>query len=691
MTSTGGGRAASPRPRPPPIPRPRRPRPRCRRARASGSRRRPPPRRDGTRVFAVTVLGGTRVGLRPRHRASHRATAPAPTVWTLDQSAAALAQRRRRDRRPRRRGALLGVRRPRRSPVKNAAGTTVKSLSITGGHRALRLGPAHERRHAGRRTGPTRGRSAPATPGATPPPPAPGTFTVDGTAPVSRAVAASTAGTGGWLVSPVPGHADRHGRRSPASARSAGASTVAPPPPTRHRSRIATNGQADVEYRATDRAGNREAWHSAHAQDRHRPTGDHHPAHRQGRRRAGHLARTGHRRPRRSRTPRRASRRRRSASTARRRPRSAQPGRREWRRPPHRDGHRHGRGRQHGLGDVDVRHRHHGARGGAAGRRRRHAPTVTPNGDGSSETVTIPFSVSEPRPSPPSSPTPTRRSSARSPASVLAATGRLTWDGRTAAGRPVPDGRYTVTLDAGRSGGQHRRARSRRRSTSTRRSRRSPGRRRCSSRRTATRLAPKSTATFRLLAPATVTVRVVDASGAVVRTGPDRHGAPGRAGRLGVERQADDGHLRPPRHLPDRGAATNGTQSAAQTAVVPPRRSGRDLGDHRGPRARPSRSPPSPRRGCPPTPRVVVRQPGLAAWTVTMTKVDVHDVDGDVRPRRAAVAGDAVADRQGDGRAGGTNASRPAAAPVARSAGAAPDRTRPNDAPAPAGGCAGCP
>src|SRR4029079_18460885 len=97
------------------------------------------------------------------------------------------------------------------------------------------------------------------------------------------------------------------------------------------------------------------------------------------------------------------------------------------------------------------------------------------------------------------------------------AAGAITWDGRTATGKPVPDGRYTVTLRARDSAGNVG----------------DPVAEKvdvyaalASLTRSPAQLYPQdgdalarfSTVTLRLLSRATVSVRVLDANGTVVRT-----------------------------------------------------------------------------------------------------------------------------------------------------------------------------
>ena len=134
--------------------------------------------------------------------------------------------------------------------------------------------------------------------------------------------------------------------------------------------------------------------------------------------------------------------------------------------------------------------------------------------------------------------------------------------------------------------------------------------------------------------------------------------------------KTDDGAFAPRGTYRIQVAATNGTQRAVQQTSrrrggVPPlhvRADGRPRQVAHG--SRPSPSSRSPRR-----PRVVVRQPGLDPWTITMTKKSVHDVD---RGRHAEEGRDRrhdVARGQGNRQQGRRQLERPRArAPVGRRA-----------------------
>ena len=195
--------------------------------------------------------------------------------------------------------------------------------------------------------------------------------------------------------------------------------------------------------------------------------------------------------------------------------------------------------------------------------------TVTPNGDASSEAVSLPFAVSE-----------AAAVSARitGPGGTTVRTlvadgaaGRVSWDGRTATGKPVPDGRYTVALTArDRAGNVGEPATIEVDVYAAL----------ASLTRTPTlfypqdgdALARRSTVSFRLLSPATVTVKVLDAKGDVVRTAYVDRALPGWTRELGLERPGGGRRLRDVGDVPDR---RDGDERHAAGGPVDHRRGGR--------------------------------------------------------------------------------------------------------------------
>ena len=239
---------------------------------------------------------------------------------------------------------------------------------------------------------------------------------------------------------------------------------------------------------------------------------------------------------------------------------------------------------------------------------------------------------------------------------MAAGTASLRWDGRNAKGKAVPDGRYTIAIsgrDAVGNVGDPAKitvdvyaaladlARS-------------PA---LFFPQDADRLARTATVTFRLQARAKVTIRVLDAAGAVVRTAyVDRTTQKGDAawswnGKITGGAYAKPGDYRIV------VSATNGQQRATTSTTV------------RADAFRLSTSAPGATRGRPLTitarsaeplarpPVVVVREPGLAPWTVAMTPAPHDAWTATITPKRTGHAGTlslTVKARDGEG---GRNAS----------------------------------
>ena len=217
------------------------------------------PATDGTRILAATKLGSSTSGF-------VRATGLAPrdssgtVAWSLDRSGALLS--------PNDDGsgdalvvaARLSEKASVSFAVRNAAGKVVKRQSATGD--IVRFGwnlagASGDRAADGAYRWTFRAKDAWGNDAAT----ASGSFTVDGTAPVSKAASSSTAGLDGWKVSPVRVTMRAADALSGVRSISTG-STAAPPRTYDGGVTITAQRHADVlEYRATDKAGIREAWH----------------------------------------------------------------------------------------------------------------------------------------------------------------------------------------------------------------------------------------------------------------------------------------------------------------------------------------------------------------------------------------------------------------------------------------------
>ena len=215
------------------------------------------PAADGTRVFAVTRLGTSvdgyvrATGLAPRDSS--------PTVaWSLDRSGSLLS--------PNADGSndALVVAARLSEPVlatlkvRNAAGDVVRSQSQTGDMVRFAWGlrdASGKGVRDGAYTWQLRARDPWGNAGVS----ASGSFTIDSTAPTSKASAHSTAGLAGWRVTPVvvslAAKDARSGVRSIQYRVGTGSIRTYGGPLT-----ISTNGPVGLDYRAIDKAGIREAW-----------------------------------------------------------------------------------------------------------------------------------------------------------------------------------------------------------------------------------------------------------------------------------------------------------------------------------------------------------------------------------------------------------------------------------------------
>ena len=265
-------------------------------------------------------------------------------------------------------------------------------------------------------------------------------------------------------------------------------------------------------------------------------------------------------------------------------------------------------------------------------------PVFSPNGDGSADTLALPFELSE---------------SAKLTVVVRNATGTavrtaslaagsgpgaFTWDGRSTSGPVVPDGRYFVELSARDAAGnvgvlattqvdvyaalgfvsrtpvafypQDRDS-----------------------------LSTRSTLSFRLLRPANVTVQLVDGAGQVVRS---RYAGSRLA--AGTYTWAWNGTRADGTSVPSGTyrfvvSATDGTRTVSRTMSV-------FAGAFRI-----TTSTPAATRGgsftvtaistepLSTTPRLIVSQPGLAAWTVNMARVSSSTWRVTIRPKAGGTAG----------------------------------------------------
>jgi flagellar hook assembly protein FlgD len=592
------------------------------------------PSATNIRILAVTVLGSTTKGFVRAPDVAPR-DSKGVTVWTLDQSAPWLSPNgdNASD------GLVVAARFSERATasftVKNADGTTVKSLSLTTDLARF----AWDLRTSagalvpdGTYTWKLRAADAWGNPSVT----RTGTFIVDGTAPVTTPSTAATRGANGWLVSSaavtLTAKDGLSGVRSISWRLNDGSSTTYHGPVT-----VSANGTQTVTYRATDRAGIRETWKTLTLKiDTRAPTiaapmaGKAGPV-------AGFWAG----------------------------PVSISPSIRDATSGVVTKRYRIDGGTAASLGTAPIVVDGEGAHTvtvGSTDAAGNHgsvtvaftidttAPTltvpapgdtvqtVTPNGDGIRETVAFPYTVDEP---------------GRITAVVTDAAGAVvrtlgaasvtgdnaaTWDGRTTAGAAAPDGRYLVTITpTDRAGNAGKPA------TvgvdvygALKALTHSPS---AFFPQDGDSLAAKTTAAYTLLAPATVTIRVLDRTGAVVRKGPTDVSMPKGAATWAWNGRNDAGAFVPRGTYRIVVNATNGTQGAAQVTSV--------LADA----FRLSTSSTSATRGkalvliavtveaLSTAPKVYVHQPGLATWTLTMTKQSSTRWVVTVTPKKGGTTG----------------------------------------------------
>jgi flagellar hook assembly protein FlgD len=265
-------------------------------------------------------------------------------------------------------------------------------------------------------------------------------------------------------------------------------------------------------------------------------------------------------------------------------------------------------------------------------------PTVTPNGDGILETVSLPFSVTEPG-------TATAVITDGAAAVVRTITvpvaggeAELAWDGRSDAGKPVPDGRYTVTLapvDAAGNPGE-------------------PaavevdvyGALKALVRtpvnffpQDGDALAKTTRTTFTLLAPATVSIVVLDKDGIAVRTAMTDRPLPAGPVTWAWAGKNDAGAWVPRGIYRIVVSATNGVQGASQTVRVAADAFRLSASTTTATRGKAFTVTAVTVEGLATAPRVVVRQPGLDPWTVTMTRKSSTTWTAVITPKRTGGAG----------------------------------------------------
>ena len=609
------------------------------------------PAADGTRIFGVSVIGGTAKGFARSSSLVPRDSANV-AIWSLDRSAALLS--------PNADGvndafvvaARFSERVATTLVVKNANGGTVRSASLTDDIARFAwdlkfssgaYAPDGTYAWTLRGTDPWGNGSVSRT----------GSFTIDSTPPVSTASVDATAGGSGWLTSPASitlNATDSLSGVRAISWRLDGGTAVTYAPPAV----VSANGTHTFEYRAVDRAGIREAWRSLTLKiDTRGPTialpltGT-----------AGAAAGTW-----RSAVTVTPSIKDNASGVASRSIRiDGATGVPLGTDPVVIDG--------DGAHTVTVLARDVAGNLGTATATfaidttapvvqlpaaPETPPTITPNGDTTGEQVRLPFSVSEAGSLTVTVADATAKVVRTLTLPVAAGAGSIAWDGRNAAGAAVADGRYTLAF----------------RPTDAAGNRGNPataevdvyaalqGLARSPSLffpQDGDALARSATATWTLRSPAAVTVRVLDASGKVVRAPMTGKALPAGAGSWTWSGKTDAGAWAPRGTYRIVVTATNGTQSASQAATVTADAFRITTSTPGATRGKPMTVSVSSAEGLATAPKLVVRQPGLADWTVTMTASGGHWT-ATVTPKTAGTAGTMTLYVRGTDAAGGANQS----------------------------------
>jgi flagellar hook assembly protein FlgD len=592
------------------------------------------PAPDGTRILAVGVLGTSTAGFVRATDVGPRDSAPT-LAWNADESSSALS--------PNGDGlndALVVTTRFSETvastfTVRNAAGTKVKSMKLTDDIARyawdLRNGAGKVVAN-GRYTWTLKGKDTWGNAGVT----RTGSFVVDSVAPVSKATSTFTAGAGGWAVSPVTFTVTAKDALSGVGSitwRVDGGKARPYSAPVE----VGTNGVHRFEYRAVDKAGNRGSWRAVATRIDTRP-----PAIKvvlSGK--AGDAAGTW-----------------RGPVTIKRSVSDAASGMATVKVVVD-----DGATKSFGTGALTVtgdgEHTVKVTATDVAGNRSTSSSTflidatapvvelpraeasaiaVSPNDDGVGEQASLAYTVSEP-----ASIRAVVTNEAGATVRTLSApsrggAGTLTWDGRTAMRKAVPDGRYTVTLTGRDAIGNTGKPVATRLDVYAALS---------SITRTPSlfypqdgdKLATKTTASYRLLSPATVSIRVTDTDGALVRSGPTDRALRAGPASWAWNGKRDDGSFAPAGVYRIVVEATNGAQSGSLATTV-------RTGAFRITTSRPEAT-----RGKAVTvtavsaetlstvPRIVVKQPGVSAWTLTMTRVSSTTWKATITPRRSGTAG----------------------------------------------------
>jgi flagellar hook assembly protein FlgD len=283
--------------------------------------------------------------------------------------------------------------------------------------------------------------------------------------------------------------------------------------------------------------------------------------------------------------------------------------------------------------------------------------TVTPNADGVTDTVAIPFSLSEASTVAATVATADGTVIRTFKTNVAGGDRSVEWNGRDGAGKVLPDGRYTVTLtptDAAGNAGD-------------------PGTpvtvdvygALAAAARTpaqffpqdADTLIPSTKATWTMRAPGTVTVDVRDEAGAVVRTAYTDKALPAGAAAWRWNGKRDDGTFAPRGRYRIVVRATNGEQRASQSVWVLADAFKLTTSVTTAVRGTSMTITARTTETLSTTPVLVIYEPGLPYRTVTMTKASSTTWTAKLTPRTSAGTGTLTLKVKAKDSLGGSNSS----------------------------------
>ena len=283
--------------------------------------------------------------------------------------------------------------------------------------------------------------------------------------------------------------------------------------------------------------------------------------------------------------------------------------------------------------------------------------TVTPNGDAVTETVAIPFSVSEASTVAATVARPDGTVVRTFKSNVPGGDRSVEWNGRDGAGKALPDGRYTLTLaptDAAGNAGEPGTAVTIDVYGALAAVARTPAQ---FFPQDADTLIPSTKATWTMRAPATVTVDVRDEAGAVVRTAYTDKPLPAGAAAWRWNGKRDDGTFAPRGRYRIVVRATNGAQRASQSVWVLADAFKLTTSVTTAVRGKSMTITARTTETLSTTPVLVIYEPGLPYRTVTMTKASSTTWTARLTPKTSAGTGTLTLKVKAKDSLGGSNSS----------------------------------